>query len=310
MIIPRIDEFRIYYNLSIRPELVRMETERKRMLFAMVASVSGLVALVILFILIDAGFVLLVFALPILFYLSTLYFRIEKFRQRFKPNVMQLILEFLNSSTNLEGLSYDAKGMVAQDRFQLSELFAGRKVSYAGEDYIKGIVGEMPFELSELYVQEVSNASNRLNLVFGGIFIHAIFNEDVSGHLACWPRSLHRYHRRTIKEFIFNGGLPAEVEIHNDEFNELFVVYAKQGTTVHHVLTRPMQDAFVEFIDRTGHEIYFSIHNKNIFVGISHDRDLLEPNIVRSNLSYDLIRTFYVDIVLMLDVIKTFDQNR
>lgn len=310
MIIPRIDEFRIFYNMSIRPELVRMETERKRMLFGMVTSVAGLAIVVVLFMVLDVGFLLLISALPIVFYLGTLYFKIEKFRQRFKPNVMQLILEFLNASPNLESLSYDAKKMVADDRFKASELFGGRRVSFVGEDYIKGIVGEMPFELSELYVQEVSKASNQLNLVFGGIFIHAIFNEDVVGHLAVWPRKLHTYHRRTIREFIYQGGLPAEVEIQNEKFNELFVVYAKKGTTVHHILTHPMQDAFVEFIEKTGHELYFSILNKNIFVGISHDRDLLEPHIFRSNLSYDLIRTFYVDIVLMLDVIKTFDQNR
>ncbi|MEM9836011.1 MAG: DUF3137 domain-containing protein, partial [Bacteroidota bacterium] len=83
-----------------------------------------------------------------------------------------------------------------------------------------------------------------------------------------------------------------------------------EGFVVYQILTEPMQEALVNFTELTDHELYFSIYDQDIFVGISHDRDLLEPNIVRSNLSYDLIREFYVDIMLMLEVIKNFDQNR
>lgn len=310
MDIPRIDEFRIYYNTTIRPELLRMERERKRMLWGIFFSISTLIVLLAFFWIINAGFVAVIFLLPIVFYLGSLYLRIEQFRQRFKPNVVQLLLDFMNQAPNVEGLEYDAKKMVGKDRFLRSEIFRGQAVNYSGEDYIKGLIGEMPFEMSELYVQELSRASNRLTLIFGGIFIHSIFNEDVVGHLAVWPRDRAKYFRRAIKEFIYNGGLPAEVELQNPHFSELFIVYAKKGTIVHKILTPPMQDALVDFVETTGHELFFSVYNQNVFSAISHDRDLLEPHVLRSNLSYDLVRQFYVDIVLMLGVIRDFDQTR
>ncbi|MEL6140548.1 MAG: DUF3137 domain-containing protein, partial [Bacteroidota bacterium] len=265
---------RIFYNTTIRPELMRMERVRRRTLIGIGLSILGLIIVGIIFVAINAGFVVLIAAAPIVFYLGTLYFRIEKFRQKFKPAVVSLVLEFMNLATNFQELTYDAKKMVAKDRFLRSELFVGRSASYAGEDYIKGIVGEMPFELSEIYVQEVSKASNRLELIFGGIFIHALFNEPTVGHLAVWPRSEYRYLRRTLKEFIYRGGFDAEKEIQNPRFRELFVVYAKKDTVVHHILTEPMQESLVEFVDQTGHELYFSIHDKDVFAGISHDRDL------------------------------------
>lgn len=309
MDVPRIDELRIYYNTTIRPELVRMERIRKRTLFSIYASIGAILVVLALFWYIQAGFVILILLAPIIFYLGTLYFRIERFRQAFKPAVVSLILEFMNESPNFKELSYDAKKVIAKDRFLRSELFAGRKINYAGEDYIQGLVGEMPFELSELYVQEISRASNRLDLVFGGIFIHAIFNEPSVGHLAVWPRDEFRFMRRTIKEFIYQGGMDAEIEIQNPNFRELFVVYAKRNTVVHNILTPPMQEALVRFVETTGHDLYFSVYNKNVFAGIAHDRDLLEPHIFRSNLSFNLVREFYTDIMLMLGVIQDFDQT-
>lgn len=306
---PRLAELRIYYNTTIRPELVRMERRRKRMLFGIFGSVAGLLLVMLLFIILDAGFVVLYLAIPVLFYLSTLYFRVKEFKKKFKPAVVSLVLDFINQATNVSQLSYKADQMVGQDRFIRSDLFIGRNVIYEGEDYIKGLVGEMPFELSELYVQELSQASNRLELIFGGIFIHAIFAEECSGHLVAWPRSEMRYLRRSIREFIARGGIDTEIELQDESFREKFVVYAKSNTVVHNILTEPMQQALANFIETTGHELYFSVYDQNVFVAISHDRDLLEPRIFRSNLDFHLIREFYTDIILMLQVIQDFDQT-
>ncbi|PHI19069.1 hypothetical protein CEQ90_14945 [Lewinellaceae bacterium SD302] len=306
---PRLNEFRIYYNTNIRPELVRMERERKRMLFGILGSVFGLVVIMLIFAVIDAGFMVLYLAIPVLFYLSSFYFRVKKFKETFKPAVVSLILEFINQAANYRELSYQADKMIGRDRFQHSELFIGRPVVYEGEDYIKGMVGEMAFELSEIYVQELSRASNRLELIFGGIFIHAIFPERATGHLVAWPRHEEKNLRRSIKEFIARGGIDAEIELLEDGFSESFVVYAKKNTVVHQLLTKPMQEALLEFMETTERELYFALHNQNIFVGIGHDRDLLEPHVFRSNLSYPLVREFYTDITLMLKVIEEFDKN-
>lgn len=310
MEIPRIDELRIYYNTHIRAELMRMERERKRMLGGIIGSLLALLALLLVFLLIEAGFVVVLLALPVLFYIGTLYFRVERFRHVFKEAVVNLVLDFMQQQPNVEQLSYDSKKMVAQDRFIRSDLFQGSRVNYKGEDYIKGIVGEMVFEMSELYVQEISLGSNRLNIVFSGVFLHGLFNEPTDGHVVVWPREQGRFQRASIREFVASGGIDASIEIQHSGFREHFAVYATRGTVVHRILTEPMQEALLDFVETTGHELYFSVYNQDVFAAIQHERDLLEPFFFKSNISFALIREFYADVVLMLSIIQRFDQNR
>lgn len=310
MLIPRIDEFRLFYNSSIRPELLRMERQRKRMLWRGIGSVLFLFLLLLVFLLIEAGFIVMLLALPVLFYMGTLYYKIQDFRHAFKEAVVNLIIAFMQQETNVEGLSYEAERAVGQDRFIRSNLFQGGRVQYAGEDYIKGIVGEMAFEMSELYVKEISRASNRLNTVFAGVFIHSLFNEPTQGHLVVWPRKKGRFMRSSIRAFLAQGGMDANMEIQNAAFKEHFTVYARSGTVVHNILTEPMQEALIDFVKTTGHELLFSVYDQDVFAAIEHDRDLLEPYIFKSNLSFALVREFYADMSLMLSIIRFFDQNR
>jgi len=66
----------------------------------------------------------------------------------------------------------------------------------------------------------------------------------------------------------------------------------------------------LEFAREQSQDIFFSIYDKDLFIGIAHDYDLLEPSFWKSNLSFGIIRKFYTDITLALGVIEDFDQGR
>ena len=306
---PRLPEFRRYYNTAIRPELLRLEGLRKRILWGMGLSLLGIVTVAIAFLYYDLGFLLLLLAMPVAFYTGWLYLRIERFRQSFKPAIVQLLLDFINESPNFRSLTYDAKRPILRDRFEHSGLFRPDPDSYRAEDYIRGLVGEMAFEMGEAYVQEISPASNRLQLVFSGLFVHAVFNEVTQGQIAVWPRRGLRRLKRTIDAYIARSGRSADVEILNEGFRETFAVFAHPGTKVAGILTPPMQDALLAFHRREERNLYFAVHDRDLFIGLEHGYDLLEPRFLRSNLSFQLIHRFYVDIMLMLTVIQDFDQT-
>ncbi|WP_420459878.1 DUF3137 domain-containing protein [Neolewinella sp.] len=309
MLPPRLPELRLYYNTTIRPELLRLEALRKRILWGMALSLLGIFAATIAFLVYDLGFLNLLLVVPIAFYLGWLYLRIERFRQSFKPAVIQLLLDFINDSPNFRSLHYDAQRPILRDRFERSGLFRPHPDSYRAEDYIRGLVGEMAFEMGEAYVQEISPASNRLQLVFSGLFVHAIFNEPTEGRVAVWPRHHLRRLKRTIDAYISGQGRLADVEILNEQFRETFAVYAHPGTKVASILTPPMQEALLAFYQREQRDLYFAVHDRDLFIGLEHGYDLLEPRFFRSNLSFQLIRRFYADITLMLRVIQDFDQT-
>jgi hypothetical protein len=299
----------MFYNTTIRPELYRLERLRVRLIRGIMVSLIAVVILFIAFVVFDLGFLIFLLAMPIIFYVGSLYYRIEKFRQAFKPAIINLLLEFLNDAPNYRSLTYDPKHAIHQDRFERSGLFRPMPDSYHAEDYIKGLVGEMAFEMGETYVKEISPASNRLLTVFSGLFVHAVFNEPTTGRIAVWPRHNLRRLKRTVDAYVSKGGKPADIEIMNPGFREEFAVYAHSGTHVAGILTPPMQDALLEFARAQEQDIFFAVHNQDLFIGVAHDYDMLEPNFFSSNLSFSIIRKFYTDITLMLGVISDFDQT-
>lgn len=306
----KLDTFRLFYNTHIFPELQRTERLRKRLLVLIFISLA--VIFIILTISAYLGIVLLslFLILPITFYIFYLGYRIQRFRQEFKPRIIGLILDYMNEQPNFSNLSYDPKGLIPKLLFQQSGIFKTAAQYYHGEDFIKGMVGEMPFALSELDVREQSPMTNKLADVFEGVFLHAIFaEENTEGSIVIWPRRRKHYLTRTIKEYTFQGGYNQDYEINNPFFQEHFIVYATEGTHVEGILSEPMQDALVNYIDATGKDIYISFINRHIFAAISEERDLLEPSVFSSNIHFELIREFYSDIMLILKIIEDFDQT-
>lgn len=306
---PHIDQFRLYYNKTIRPELYRLERLRKRLLVGIYVAVAAVTGLIVSFFVFDLGFLFFIAFVPLLFFLGTLYRRIERFRQAFKPAIVTLLLEFLNDRPNYRRLSYDATRMINRDRFERSGLFRPGPDTYHAEDYVSGLVGEMAFEMGECYVKEISPAANRMLTVFSGLFVHARFNEPTVGRIAVWPRPGLRRLKRTVDAYVSAGGRDADVEIMNPAFREAFAVYAMPGTHVAGILTPPMQDALLEFSRTQEQDLFFAVHDQDLFIGVAHERDLLEPSFFRSNLSFRMIRQFYADITLVLGVIADFDQT-
>lgn len=311
MEISRIDEFRRYYNSSIHPELVRMERLRLRLLLLTAGSVAVLFGLFLLLIYLNLAFITLFVSIPVVFYLAYLGYRMQRFRQTFKPRIVRLILEFMNEALNYRELRYDDRGKISKARFLRSGIFKTDAPYYEGEDYIVGLVGEMPFEMSELSVREISPASNKLQDIFEGIFIYAVFaEEDSEGEIVVWPRRRKHTLTRSIKEFTWNGGGNVDHEIMNAEFRELFLVYATPDTHVIGLLPEEMQEALVQWVRLTGKDIYISFIDRDIYCGVSEpNKDLLEPHIFSSNLNFDLIREFYLDISQVLQIIRIYDQT-
>lgn len=306
----REGEFRIFYNHSIYPELLRMESSRKRLLTLLALSATLLIVLLILDIYINIFLLTLLLTLPVGVYIFYLGSRIRNFVLTFKPRIVGLILHFMNEQlVNYRGLTYDSKKFIEKPRFLNSGIFSTKAEFYKGEDYITGKIGEMDFELCELDVREVSPVSNKLQTIFKGVFLHAIFNEETEGKIILWPRKKRQFLTRAIKNFTWEYAHNVDHEILNDSFREKFIAYATEDTHVISILSDPMQEAIVHFIEKNKKDVYISFMDKQIYAGISSDKDILEPRIFRSNLSFSLVKEFYDDIEMALRIVQDFDQT-
>lgn len=305
----RLDEFRIYYNHTIHPELMRLERSRIRLLQLIFFSSLLLIAIFIAELYLNILVITLILMLPIGAYIAYLGYRIRKFILTFKPNIISLILDFVDDSLNYGTLKYDSKKSISREIFFSSKLFVSKAPVYEGEDHISGKIGELNFELCELNVQEFSPVSSRLNTIFKGVFMHSQFNYPLEGTVLVWPKTYRQFLFRTIKSFTWEGGENADHEIMTDDFRERFMTYSTVETHVAALLTEPMQEAVVNYAQQTGKEIFISIIDSDIYIGVTEEKDILEPHIFQSNLSFDLVKEFFEDIQLALSIVEEFDQT-
>jgi len=302
------DQFRIFYNRSIYPELFRLERRRLRLLRLIALALALLFGAIVLHVYLRLLALTLLLTIPLSLYITYAVYRIYRFIHTFKPRVMQLILNFLSEQRNIGDLHYQADGKIPKDVFLASRLFLTKAPFYEAEDYIRGRVGEMDFELCELHVREISPVRNRLNYVFKGVFLKAVFPEEVQGEVLVWPREFRQYLSKPIREFTFQGGKNMDIEINDPDFKRIFMTYATEETHVQGVISEPMQSAVVQYYQETGKEIYLSFQDREIYVGVTEPRNILEPRIFRSNVSYNLVREFFEDIQLTLRIVRDFDQ--
>ncbi|MEM9820494.1 MAG: DUF3137 domain-containing protein [Bacteroidota bacterium] len=305
----RLNEFRIFYNQTIHPELLRMERRRRRLLLLFAFTFVLLLAFFFLARFFNVPTITFFLLIPFGFYLTYLGYKIQQFVAMFKPNVVNLILDFIDDGLNFGTLTYNSKQFIPKKEFQRSRIFGSAAHYYNGEDYISGKIGELDFELCELKVRELSRVRNRYNYVFRGIFMKATFNRPLQGSIIILPKKFKQYLTRSIKSFTGIGGQLLEAEIVDPRFDELFLTYATPDASPESILSDDMQRAIAAYRDRYDKEIYVSFINKDIYVGVTEPKDILEPFIFSSNVSFDLVREFFEDIQLLISIVQDFDQH-
>ncbi|HHM20520.1 MAG TPA: DUF3137 domain-containing protein [Bacteroidetes bacterium] len=300
------DNFRIFYNQTIHPELMRLDKERKRMLrriFFSLVILFGVMALLWVLHIIEVGLVAII---PFGLYLYRQIRGIGRFRKDFKPRVVRLILDFIDDDPLFGDLSYEAERKIAPTKFYKSNIFGINPPVYEGEDFIEGRIGDVEFEMCELRVEDYSKVRKRLNLVFRGIFVAAKFFHPLKGALLVLPRSELPKRTEALKAFIRHKGQPMDPFVKHPAFTKIYTVYGSKNIKLHEVLTPELMDFILEARQRTG-EIQMSIFEQHCYVAISNSKDILEPKILRSNVSFQLVREFYEDIHAALFIVRALD---
>jgi hypothetical protein len=304
-------DFRLFYNQTIHPELQHLEHRRRRLV-----RLLGLSGLLLLFVL-ALQIYLSIFVVTLLLFLAVgcwiayLGFRVQVFYKEFKPRVVTLLLDFIDNDVNFSFEKYDPKGLIPAHRFFESNIFTHAD-EYVGEDLIRGQVRETPFEVCELRVLEFSAVRNRLDRVFKGIFLIADYQRwDLHGGVLVLPDAYRKYMSRSERAFHLKGGRRVKDNM-LPEFEAFFDTYATPDVRVKDVMSPEMQRKILQFRSRFQEvnrmkEIYFSIIGDKIYLALSQDKDLLEPSLWQSNVSFEVVREFYDDLRLLLDVVLDVD---
>jgi len=304
----RLQDFRLFYNHTIHPELLRMERRRKRLLALLFLSSVFLILVFVLQFYVHILAITLLLLILIGFYIAYLVYKMREFKITFKPNIMNLIMDFIDDEVNYGTLTYTSKKKIPKTEFFKSELFATAAPFYEGEDYIEGSYRELTFELCELHVREMSKVRNRLNYIFKGVFLRGVYGDkNIKGRIIVLPRDYQQYQSRTVKAFYNKGG--KRVDDVSRKFSKTFITLASRGAQVERILSWDMQNALLNYRERTQKEIYVSFIDNKVYVAVTEPKDILEPEIFRSNVSFELVREFFEDLQLLFSVLEDLDVN-
>jgi hypothetical protein len=304
-------DFRIFYNQVIHPELLNMDRMRRRLLRLMWLSGLLLLGVVALQVYVQVFLVTLLLLIPVGCGVAYLVFRIQNYYAEYKPRVVSLILDFIDNNVNFSDLQYDPKGSIEVERFLESRIFVTAD-DVTGEDLITGQVRETPFALSELRINEFSEVRSQLDRVFHGVFLVGdYFNLNMDGAVLVLPDANMKYLSRSERAFHLLGGR----RVHGQflpEFETFFNTYATPDARVREVLSPDFQRVLLDFrqkyqLQNRRKEIYLSIVGDNIYLALSQDKDLLEPSLWYSTVSYEAVREFHDDIAVLLDLVLKVD---
>lgn len=303
----RNDEFRVYYNHTIHPELMRMEKKRKGLIILFFISILLITGILLLEFYLNIFLLSMFLALPIGFYIFYLIWKFKEFSSTFKPLIINLILDFIDDSINYGTMKYEEKNFIKKPDFLKSLIFKTDAPYYEGEDMISGKIGDLNFEMCELNIKQYSKVRNRLDDVFKGIFLKANFNRSLKGSMLILPKSDEPILSRSIKAFNKKGGDMVDTAVYHPEFEEYFSTFATADAPIQNLLSLEMQDIIMNHQFQTHQKFYISFIEGDIYIALTEDKDILEPYLFQSNISYNLVKTFFEDIQLLLSIVEDFD---
>lgn len=302
----QLEKFRKYYNHTIHPELVRLDRKRQRFIRLLLFSVLLFFGVIVFEIYLQIFLLSLIFLLILGTYISFVVYRMRKFIQEFKPHVVKLVLDYIDNDLLFGELQYKTKAKIPLQRFIRSGIFGTVPAVYEGEDYITGRIGDIEFEMCELLVREFSKVRARLDDVFKGVFIHAVFRHPASGQILVLPKDAMPFLIEAVRDFVGGGGQCMDDYVQNEAFKERFTVYGTRNARLSALLPAELINFILNY--RNGEsDLYLSIKGQHVFVAITNEKDILEPSILQSNVSFELVREFYEDIYSGLYMVKAID---
>ncbi len=296
-----IHDFRLFYNRTLHAELLRQERTRRRLLVLFAASVLVFALIGFVIYSLNIPSIALLSWIPIAAWSSFLGWRIRKFIAGFKPKIIQMILDF-----NKHHMTYSHKAFIPQEKFLQSRFFSSKAPYYKGEDYIAGKIGRLHFELCELDVRKNSKVVGSMIPMFRGIFFRAKTANEFNGEIVIIPKAERPYLTRTIKDLIRRGDWQLNVKYPG--FNDKFITYVSPEAKTEHIIHESFFGVLYEFAEKINKKVYMSFADGHVYIAVWEPKDILEPHIFRSNVSFKLVNEFYEDLYNIVSVMEEFDR--
>lgn len=315
------------YEEKLKKQLQHLETKRKSILIfyiiAIVLFVGGLFSILYFMgtlspiaIKQHAGKVILSFVVPVFLGIYIIGFgnkRIPAYKNLYKKEIVQKILTGI--APNWE---YDAKAHVSEEHYIDSGLFNKSYEDFLGDDLVRGKVGQVDFESSELktgntqrYTDSEGDDSTKWVAVFKGYFFHAQFNKHLKGETYLVHGDL-----EAVAETLRPGSSHSKrkprgrmVSLENKEFSSIFIVTSTDQIEARYILTPRIMEALVNIYQLFKQPIRLSFLGDKVYLAMLFSKDLFEPSIWKSGVNKKEIEKMAHLFLLNKIIIEELDLN-
>ena len=239
------------------------------------------------------------------------YLLTRQYTRDFKARVISRVVKHFG-----EDFSYMPTGGVSWYDYDASHLFKRDLDKFHTEDHVRGRVGDVNIEFSELLAQYStgSGKNRKTHTVFRGLWFVADFNKHFQhrtlvypemGMVANWGLGVEVNNRYTPP--VYSGF--ELVKLEDPAFEKLFMVRAEDQIEARYILSTSLMARLTAFRQKTGREVYVAFSAGQVHVAISTPKNLLEPPVWRSLLDLGLMNEYLEDIEMALGIVKDLDLN-
>lgn len=220
----------------------------------------------------------------------------RRFYNLFKARVIDGIVRFVDERLHYIPHRYLPPAVLVQSR-----LFAKPIHQYEGDDYcFMQLENGTLVEFSEVHARTVERGNGKKQTIslFDGLFAHVHCAEARVGDFYILPRGM-------SDADLYQAGRLTAYTADVPEFDEHFVIYASSGAALRRYLSPQLVRAIVEFHreypDRT---LLLSTHNKELYLGISCQSHLFEPDVWQSLMNVKALEQFFVDLSVLMRLLN------
>lgn len=316
--LPYDNEFKEYFETNIKPNIMRVELDRKAYIAVLVVilffviNYLGLPALMFVFMTIItiilgilgstqdfldfsiglveilASFVAMYFVpVGILHYVRSSFSK--GYRSNFKNIVIPAILNFVSPD-----FSYDLNGKMEKEDIRKSDLVDKNTISYKGEDLIRGAIID---KQNQEVKTNICFSEVRIN-TFRGLFIKIDFNKDFEYETLV----LHK------GKILIRDGYE-KVMLEDNNFNDQFTVYSSNQIEARYILTPSLIGHIYDFKVMSGKEIDMSFIDGYLYIMIPYSKNLFEPKLFKTVYDIQGMNEYYSFIKFILSIVEELNLN-
>lgn len=298
------EEIKQVFAKKIKPRIASLEVDRAETVKNLWLYCGGLsvVLLVISFsFFVDALQMAIPVSASIIFFLGKMI--TAKFTKRFKREVIKEVFTAL-----IPGCDYRPQSKVNQQTYDASNLCNSSYDTYEGEDHVRGKIGDMAIEFSEIRLTKrtkTSKNNSSQRTVYQGIFFSFTLPKDLRQNTLILADQAEKMLGRNVGRFLQkNMGRSGYelVQVESVEFEKHYVVYSNDQVKSR-VLLKPMVlENLNDFRKKNKQIIDVSICGKMLYLSMKTDKNHFEPKLWGELVSFKDIREIYDLVMLVRDL--------